>query len=70
METTRRQCSICGRIISERFFVCMSCLRKYNISLKYREYPQWLKEIIKIDARDLRVRRRDMDHYSTEIIDG
>lgn len=70
MYTTRRQCSICGKIISERFFVCMRCLRAHGISLHYREYPQWLKQLIRIDARDLRLRRREIDHLSLEMLDA
>jgi len=69
METTRRQCSICGKVISERFFVCMNCLKKYEIPFKYVDYPDWLKALIRIDSRDLTIRRRELDFLSFEIIE-
>lgn len=70
MYTTRRQCSICGKVISERFFVCMRCLQEYNLPFRYKDYPLWLKHLIRIDARDLRLRRKEIDHLSLEMLDA
>ncbi len=65
----QKTCAICGKGITERFHVCMRCLNTYHISLKYREYPQWLKELVRINARELFLARKEEGYISTDIVD-
>ena len=62
----RKYCIICGKAITERFFVCQSCVKKYNIPFKYRDWPLWLKALHNIEHKNLKLMREEEDLISTD----
>jgi len=53
-------CSVCGKRISPRFWVCASCRGAHDLNRPYREWPQWAKAA----REDERARRKDELQYS------
>jgi len=49
------ECCICGRSITERFWVCEPCERANNLGGSWTEWPEWAKYL----RNEERKRRRD-----------
>lgn len=60
----RKYCIICGKTITEKFFVCMDCLKKYDIPFKYRDWPAWLKALHNIEHKNLYLLRQEEESIS------
>jgi transposase-like protein len=58
---TRKQCVICGRFITESFYICSKCSREFSIPEKYSDWPDWLQVLVKIYQRNLYRRRKEQD---------
>lgn len=63
---TRKACAICGKYITENFHVCMDCVKRFNIPYKYRNWPRWLKDLVNMDAIQLRIDREECYYESFE----
>jgi len=63
---TRKTCVICGRVITEHFYVCMKYIKTYDIPYKYRDWPRWLKDLVNIEIKNLAIMRMEERHYRVE----
>lgn len=64
---TRKSCVICGKAITEQFHVCLSCIRRFKIPYKYRDWPRWLKDLVNIEIKNLTIMRLEEKHMSFNI---
>ena len=52
----QNRCVICGKVITNGFNLCESCLREYGLDKS--QYPEWLKFLIADTNREIRQERR------------
>ena len=52
----QNRCVICGKVITNGFNLCESCLREYGRDKS--RYPEWLKFLIADTNREVRQERR------------
>lgn len=52
----QNRCVICGKVITNGFNLCESCLREYGRDKS--QYPEWLKFLIADTNREVRQERR------------
>ena len=62
----RKTCAICGKVITEQFYVCMKCIKEYDIPYKYTDWPRWLKDLVNIELKNLRLLRIEEKYLSTD----
>jgi len=60
----RKTCVICGKSITENFYVCLTCVKAYDISYKYRDWPRWLKDLVNMEIKNLAILRIEEKHVS------
>jgi len=61
---TRRawaECAICGKPISESFWVCEACQRGYGLGDLYSQWPEWVKHLKEKEQRRRRERDRTVE---------
>lgn len=46
--------------------MCMACLRKYDLPYKYKDWPAWVKALVRTENRLTRIERREEAHVSYE----
>lgn len=64
----RRRCAICNKVITENFYICLNCVKTYSLPYKYRNWPEWVKTLVRIERRALRNARRTSHYLSYERI--
>lgn len=60
----RKTCAICAKVITETFYVCMSCIKTHDIPYKYTDWPRWLKDLVNIELKNLRLLRIEEKYIS------
>ncbi len=63
--TVRKKCVICEKTITEQFHVCMNCLKTYNIPYEYRNWPLWVKALVNIELKNLKLLREEEKHMTS-----
>lgn len=57
---TVKTCALCSKRITEQFWVCAGCEDKHGlIGVPYRNWPEWVKEMAKLDRRQRTIDRRE-----------
>jgi len=56
----QKHCVICGKVITNGFDLCESCLQEYGRNKS--QYPEWLKFLIADTNREIRQERRINQH--------
>jgi len=57
----RSRCCICGKAITDKFWVCTDCEKSHSLTGKYKSWPEWAKSLVNEEAR--RRYRRDHQPY-------
>lgn len=66
-----KSCSICSRPITEQFWVCCSCEQSHNlVGQSYREWPEWVKEMVRTSRRETKASRREIPESRLNMNDG
>lgn len=60
----RKRCVICGKVITETFYTCINCCKKYSLPYKYKNWPRWLKDLVNMEIKNLSILRIEEDHIS------
>jgi len=61
---TRKRCVICGRAITETFYVCIHCCKEHGVPYKYQFWPRWLKDLVNMEIKNLVILRIEEGHLS------
>lgn len=56
----QKHCCICGKVITNGFDLCESCMNEYGRDKS--QYPEWLKFLIADNNRERRQERRINQH--------
>lgn len=62
----RKTCAICGKVITETFYVCMKCVKAYDIPYKYTDWPRWLKDLVNLELKNLKLLRMEEKYLSLD----
>lgn len=56
-----KTCALCSRRITEQFWICASCEKEHKlVGVPYRNWPEWVKEMARLDRRQRTIDRREL----------